>query len=150
VESEARREVWAALSWPYLDTTPDASEIDEAVATLVSSGLTLADLRRIDRCEVGPALWGQAFYGRWTRLNADPDDPSIMAIDRRLSRSRPRKWLAQQMTAPIRHFLTAAWWRDVTPRIQMSQSQRCGTTPDQLDAARQSIVRRRRHRRCDP
>src|SRR4051812_36268263 len=111
VVSADRYAVWAALAWPYLDTEPSYRDRREVVHALDASRLSISELKRIDRVEVGPALWAQALYGRWLPVTPSAADPSIAAIERRLSQSRTRRAITGVLTAPIRHWQTRSWWR---------------------------------------
>lgn len=63
-EDVTRRDVWDALASPRLDTG-GLGLLDFASDILGRSGLPLGELRRIDRTEVAPALWNEAFYVDW-------------------------------------------------------------------------------------
>src|SRR4051812_48312499 len=68
----SRRQIWGALVSPYLDTDGMVF-LDFAVDVLGRSGLSLRELRRIDRQEVAPALWSQGLYGDWIVTDATLD-----------------------------------------------------------------------------
>ena len=106
-----RRQIWDALASPYLDTDGKVF-LDSAIDILGRSGLSIRELRRIDRTEVAPALWNEGFYGDWIATNATLD-----RIERYLSRPAWRRRLQQWTTRPLTYWMSREWWATLTPRL---------------------------------
>jgi hypothetical protein len=99
---DQRLRVWAALSWPYLDTEPSEKDWARAAAGLMACGLHTQTLKRLQATLVAPVLRGQAMYGRWIPLSPNLDDPDTAAIE--------RSWAVHGLTAPLSPW-RRWWWR---------------------------------------
>lgn len=113
--AQKRREVWAALAWPYLDTDPFIW-LEPAAETLRESGLSVRELRRIDRTEVAPALWHEGFFGEWLVFD-DEEDPLMQRIADRLRKPRWRRATHRMLTRPVTWSLAREWWQRLTPLL---------------------------------
>ncbi len=119
---EDRRPVWAALAWPYLDTDPDDAIAKRSATALLASGKSMDEIRRIDREEVAPTLWGEGWYGDWF-VTDDADDPVIQRIHARLIR-RPRwvHWLTMMITRPWTSWMASRYRRAVYAHLEELQA----------------------------
>src|SRR3954451_22762489 len=107
----SRRQIWDALASPYLDTDGMVF-LEFAVDVLGRSGLSLRELRRIDRQEVAPALWSQGFYGDWIATDATLD-----RIQSFVARPAWRRYLRRLLTRPLTYWMSRHWWAVLTQRL---------------------------------
>lgn len=115
LSSSARLQVWAALAWLYLDIDP-LVVISAVAAALLDSRLSLAELRRIDREQVAPALWSAWWDGRWS-VTPRADDPCIRRITSGLQGPRWRRFVRRWATRPITRMITRDRWRELEPLL---------------------------------
>lgn len=120
--SPERRALWGASAWAYLDTDPTEDIVRRAAGVLAASGKPLAELRRIDRQEVAPALWREAWFGDWLVTDA-PDDPVVARIAVRLH--RPLWWLrlTENLTRPFTWRMSRDYWRRLGRFVQQEREE---------------------------
>jgi hypothetical protein len=87
--------------------------LERAAEILRASGLSVADLRRVDREEVAPAVWYECFYGDWVATES-----TLNGIEARLARPAWRRFLNRWVTRPWTLWMAREWWSRLAPLLR--------------------------------